>query len=357
MPQTDKKTLSAQLKKGGLSNLYYIFGADVSSVTALTRQIVRLAVGDNEEFALNRLAGKSLDISALRDMIEIMPMMSEYNCILVNDYNCEEHREDETKSLLDALKDIPPQTVVVFNVTGFEVKTKFDRKAGANKITDKNKKLADHAAKYGVLCECAVPTSGELAKAISAKVSARGGAMSIDVARELAEMCLSDTLLIGNEIDKLCAYAQGREITSDMLRELVHRQSSVTIFNLADAVAAFDRRSAFDALNELMQDKDNRGGVLMSITNSFLDLYRVLLAKRAAKGADTVIHDFDYYKRGFAIERLYKFNQRITLERLRACIRILRDTAVTLNSTSIDEKTVLEEAVVKMLMTGTGGSR
>ena len=37
--------------------------------------------------------------------------------------------------------------------------------------------------------------------------------------------------------------------------------------------------------------------------------------------------------------------------RIRSCIKILRDTAVQLNSTATDEKTVLEQAVTKMLMT------
>lgn len=351
MPQIDRKTLEAQLRKGELANLYYIFGQDVRSVEALTKKIIRAAVGDNEDFALNKLSGKNLNPSELRDMAEMVPMMSEYNCILVNDFNCEEQREDITKQVIEVLKEIPSQTVIIFNVTGFEVKTKNDWKARKNVIADKNKKLADTAAKNGILIEAALKTSAELAKDIAASVSAHGGMISLDNARELAEMCLCDTRVIKSEIDKLCVYADGREITAQMLEELVHRRSSVTIFNLADAVASFNKKAAFDALDELMADKNNRGAILANITNSFLDLYRVQCARQSGHTAEEVKQDFAYFSRGFAIEKLYRNGIRISLKRLRECITILRDTAVQLNSTSADEKIVLEQTVTKMLMT------
>lgn len=122
MAQIDAKKLTAQLKNEKLNNLYYIYGQNISGVEQITKNIIKRAVGDNEEFALNKLSGKELNVSEFRDMAEMMPMMSEYNCILVNDYNCEEQREDTTKQLIAALNYVPSQTVVIFNVTGFDVK-------------------------------------------------------------------------------------------------------------------------------------------------------------------------------------------------------------------------------------------
>ncbi len=351
MPQVDPKKLSAALKNGEPERLYYVFGQDINSVERMTRKIIKTAVGDDEELALNRLDGKSLDISAFRDMAEMMPMLSERNCILVNDFNCEEKKEEQIKRLLDALKDIPETTVIIFNVTGFQVKTKYDRKKKQNVIADKNKKLADVCAKNGVLVEFAVRSPGELAKEIAVSVSARGGMISLKTAEQLADMCLSDTLAIRSEVDKLCAYAGGREITAEMLRQLVPHYSSANVFELADAVASFNRKAAFEALDELMADKSNRGVILANITNSFLDLYRVRCARQSGRTADQVKQDFGYYNRGFVIDRLYRGSQRISIERLRKCIVILRDTSVKLNSTSSDEKIVLEQMVTEMLMT------
>ncbi|MCR4640005.1 DNA polymerase III subunit delta [Ruminococcus sp.] len=358
MPQTDPKTVKAELKKGELKNLYYIFGKNIPEVEKLTKQIIKAAVGDNEDFALNKLDGRYLDTSELYDMIQMMPMMSEYNCILINDYNCEKPREnmagfraeDLNKKMVDVLKDIPEQTVVIFNVTGFEINVKTDFKTGKSIIKDKNKKLADLAAKAGELVECPIKSENELAKEIAASVSARGALISLDRARELAEMCQSDTLTIKNEIDKLCAYVGSGEITSEVLKNLVHRQSDVTFFKLADAVAVFNKRSAFEALDELMQNRENRGAVLANITGSFIDMYRAACARQQGKQILDVKEDFAYVWE-FKVKNAFRDSSHMSIRRLRECIKILRDTNIILNSGSGDEKTILEQTVTKMLMT------
>ena len=88
------KELEAELKKGSFRRIYYIFGGDKAGVETATRKIVKAAVGGNEEFALTKLDGKRFDISQLEELVGQFNMMSEYNCILINDYNCEKPRED-----------------------------------------------------------------------------------------------------------------------------------------------------------------------------------------------------------------------------------------------------------------------
>lgn len=358
MPQTDSKGLKAKLKNGELDNIYYIFGQNVPEVGKLTDMIIKAAVGDNEDIALTRLEGRYLEFSELYDMIQMMPMMAEYNCILINDYNCERPREnmaglkadDITKKLLETVKDVPPCTIVIFNVTGFEVDIRYDYKSKQNVIKDKNKKLFDFAVKHGLAVECPVKTAQDMAKDIAAAVSARGGFISVNAARELAEICHCDVLTVKNEIDKLCAYSGSREITSELINDMVHHESGVTAYNLANAVAVSDRRTAFEAMDELMADKDNRGAVLAAIMSAFLDMYRVQCARKAGKYADAVKQDFAYYSRGFAIDKLYKGGPSMSLERLRKCIKILRDTNIKLNSSSGNEKIILEQMVTAMLI-------
>lgn len=349
MARSDTKTVKAQLRNGELSNLYYIFGEDVRGVESLTDTIIKAAVGDNTDLAFSRINGKNISVPELRDLTEMMPMMSEYNCILINDYNCEEQREDITKQLIDVLKNVPPMTVLIMNITGFELKTRLDYKTKKRLITDKNKKVADIIEKNGILVDMRLKTPAELAKEISASVSQRGGAISVRNAQDIAERCLCDPLAVENEIDKLCSYACGNEITSEMIDEMVHRQSGVTVFKLADSVAAFNGKQAFEALDELMQSKENRGSVLASITNSFLDMYRVQSAKLSGHTSDEVISDFGYYSRGFIIEKMFRNNSRISMKRLRECLKILRDTSAALNSTGGNEKIILEQTVAKML--------
>ncbi len=359
MAKLDAKSLVSALKKGELSRVYYIFGADVSGVERMTKLIIRTAVGDNEDFALTRIQGNEINFSQLSDIVEQFPMMSEYNCVLINDYNCEKpldnmrgrSPDDITKKLLETLKNIPPQTVVIFNVTGFEVKVQRDYRTNQNVIKDKNKKLADFAVKNGTLCEFPVKTSADLAKIIVSKVSARGGLISYENGRELAEMCLCDEIAVNNEIDKLCSYAQGKEIDRNTLNMLVSAQNDVTVYNLANAVASLNTREAFEAVNELNIDNDNRGAVLYAITSAFIDMYRAICAKKAGVTPEKMAADFDYGKRTFVVKNAFRDSYRMSLERLRECIVILRDTTVKLNTTTADARTAIEQAITKMLVT------
>ena len=359
MPKTDVKGLATALKKNGVSRIYYICGADVVGVEKATKLVLNTALGGEDDLALTKLNGKELDIPALHDLIEMAPMFSEYNCILINDYNCEKpyddmrgHKADDiNKQLMNALKDIPEQTTVIFNVTGFEIKTKYDYKSGANLIVDKNKKLADYAEKNGILCMAELKSSGELAKMIATKISARGGMMSIPVAKELAEMCLCDELTISNEIDKLCAYAGSSEITSEMLGELVHEQNDTTIYNLANAVASMDAKVAYEAVGQLNIDNENRGAALYALTGVFLDLYRGACASKFRVMPETAAADFGYGpKRSFVMKNSMRDAQKFGIERLRRCLIILRDTTVKLNSSPVDPRTAIEQAITEMLV-------
>ncbi|MBR1591925.1 MAG: DNA polymerase III subunit delta [Ruminococcus sp.] len=360
MPQLDQKSLISRLKKNQLANIYYIYGSDIISVENITRQIVKAAVGDNEEFALTKINGKYIDLSSLEDTIGMMPMMSDYNCILINDYNCEKpledmrgrKAEDINKQLFNILKDIPPATVVIFNVTGFEVETRYDYKSRKNVIKDKNKKLADLAAKNGILCECAVKNANELAKDIVNKVSSRGGMIRLENARELAEMCLCDTIAVNNEIDKLCAYAQGREITGDIINLLVRRQNDMTVYKLANAVALMDRNAAFGAIDELNIDNNNKMLILTVVSGTFVDLYRAACAIKSGKSIDDTVRDFGYpANRAFVMKNAFRDCSGMSINRLRDCVKIMRDTAVQFSSSSTEPRIILEQAVTKMLMT------
>ena len=60
------------------------------------------------------------------------------------------------------------------------------------------------------------------------------------------------------------------------------------------------------------------------------------------------------YRFDFMVQNAFRDCRRIPPERLRACIRILRDLELRLNSTAGDERTMLESAIVQMLAVAGG---
>ena len=79
-------------------------------------------------------------------------------------------------------------------------------------------------------------------------------------------------------------------------------------------------------------------------------MYRAACARSSGHSQTDVEKDFSYAW-SFKGKNAFRDSSRMSVGRLRACIKILRDTNVKLNSTGADEKTVLEQAVTQMLIT------
>lgn len=342
MPKTDAKKIFSQLKNNEIYNIYYIYGQNTVGVEGLVNAVIKKTTGDYSDFALTKFDGKSLNVRELSDQAEMFPMLSDYNCILIDDFNADEQKESVCKPLLEFLKSVPPQTVIIFRITSADIKK------GKKTVSPKNKKITDIAEKYGILCECAVPSTAELSKYIISSVHKNGCSISPKCAVELAEYCLGDTLSISNEIQKLCSYVGNGEITSDTIKLLVYRQSDTDIYKLANAVCRSDRKSAFEALDELLAQKTERVKILFAVSSSFMDMYRAKIAIQQGKQISQTAQDFSYQWE-FVLKNAFRNCSKISLSKLRKCLSILRDTALTLNSSSGNERVIMEETIAKML--------
>ena len=146
------KAFRTALRKEPLQNFYYLYGADLVQVAELTDQLVQVATNQQPESALTKLDGKKLDLRELEDAAQMFSLFAPYNCILIHDLNAESLREPAFQQLMDLLKTISGVTVLIFQITGFDVKD------GRCSVSGKNKKLIDWIAKHGTVCE-AVPNS------------------------------------------------------------------------------------------------------------------------------------------------------------------------------------------------------
>ena len=289
MPICEPKQLSAQIRKGELQNLYYIYGADLVQVKQLTASLLKKATGGNPDMALTRFDGQKLELKALEDAARQFSMFSAYNCIQVHNLDANTLREDQLKQLLELLSDVGGATVLVFDVTGF------DPKNGKKTPQGKNKKLIDGIAKHGVVCEAVQRTPQVLAKELSELAEKRGCIFPRESAEELVRLCMGNTLILRSELEKLCAYAdKGGTITTAMVREMTSPQLESTTFQLAKAVVSQKPKAAMAELDKLYAMRINRTFIVHAIASSFLDLYRAAAALRAGKQAADMKADFGY---------------------------------------------------------------
>ena len=342
------KMVAAAIRQGTFSNVYYFYGADVVQVQQLTQLLCQKATGGNPEMALTKLEGETLDVQQLREQVQLFPMLAPYNCIWIHDFQAEKCREEAFRQLLDLLSELGEQTIVVFDVTGFDLKN------GRKTVSGKNKKLLDCIGKHGVVCEIPMRSTAVLAKELSGTAARRGCTLPRESAEELVRLCMGDTLKMQNELEKLCAYAATEPVSIELVRTMVTPTPETTTFALAKAVVSLQTKTAMEELDRLYAMRTSR----TFLVHTLLDLYRASAAFHSRRTPEQMKEDFGYTL-DFVVSNAFRACRRIAPERLRQCIAILRDLEYQLNATACEERIAVETAIVKMLAAaaGTGRSR
>ncbi|MGN0587226.1 MAG: DNA polymerase III subunit delta [Oscillospiraceae bacterium] len=341
--------LKASVKCGKIDKVYYLYGKDTAAVEAYKNMIISKVVRKGDEvYNLHVFDGTELDFNELTEACEALPMFAEYVCCVVSDLNAETLSPDQISMLVKMVADLPDTTVLIFYYAAFDIDEA--KKNAKNKSSSKNKKLQDAVTKHGTVCEFKFKTADMLAKDIMAKAAKCGGAISRDAAFDLAELCACNTMMVGNELDKLLSYAEGNEITRQMVAMLCPRQIETTSFDLAKAIARRDRASSLRLLNDLNLEKTEPMAVLYAVTGNMLDLYRAKVASGEGKNPSDVMADFKYPGNlSFRVNNAFRDVRKYSTAHLRACMRILVETDVSMKSSKTDKWTLIEEAVVKML--------
>lgn len=346
----DTKTVLLQIKKSELHSLYYFYGADIVQIEEITKKLIDKATDGNTELACTKKDGKNLNIRELEDDSQMFSMFAPYNCILINDFNAEQCKEDMLKKLFKVLESIGSSTIIIFNITGFDVKD------GKKTASGKNKKLIDFVNKHGIVCEAIPKSEAEMVKALCSEAEKHGCILSYKNAGELVHRCMGNTLRLKSEIEKLCMCANGKEISLDIIESLVAPSIETTTFALAKAVVSLNANGAMKELDKLMALRIQRTIIVHSIASSFMDLYRAMTAVRNQKQQSDMKNDFGY-NYDFMVRNAFRDCNKIAPERLRSCIIVLRDLEKQLNSTSGDERIMMETAIIKMLMIASGKYR
>ena len=101
-------------------------------------------------------------------------------------------------------------TTVIFYTTGIDVCS------GKKFPTTKNKKLIDICSKCGYSCEFQIKTISEMCKSITQSCQKQGASISKAACERLLQLCLNNSVLVNNEINKLCSFVNGGEITIEI---------------------------------------------------------------------------------------------------------------------------------------------
>jgi DNA polymerase-3 subunit delta len=261
MTTLSRVELDRSLKTGRLQPLYLLVGCESYLRDAAARNLTDAALSGTLLREFNESSFSLLTDPALAAVAaaEQLPMMSERRVIRIRDFA--KLRETDEEIIIRYLNRPADSTVMVFVADDL----------------DKRKKLTK-----ALLSSCAV-VEFPAVKDAEAKVWAR--ARLKELKTMIDERVLSEVIrLVGtklqtlsSELDKLAAAAlETRQITMELVDQLIGHSRELSNFELGDQLVAGDRRRALETLHRLLDDEVQPVMLLGLIASNY---HRLALAK------------------------------------------------------------------------------
>ncbi len=188
---------------------------------------------------------------------------------------------------------------------------------------------------------------GDLNRWISERAGAKGGAIQPAAVTLLAAYVGNDLRLLDQELEKLLIYAGPRHaVSEDDVRRMVPAAAQTSIFEMVDAVAARDSRSALRLLHELLDDGEAPLYLLFMITRQFRILLQVRLLQTANLAPSELAQRLGQHP--FVIEKATRQARQFTVSQLEAILARLLQVDLALKSSGNNPVLELDMLVVAL---------
>ncbi len=231
------------------------------------------------QWGVSRFSLGEVRLDRILQQAETLPMLSPCQVVFVEDLEALEEmgdkaREAAVKHLEEYLDRPAPFTVLVLEAEKLDQRTKLAKMLGekALLVSMELSGIGDEDKRRVAAIEAAKPIAQEMARAAGVK-------MDEDALEELVTVLNGELAGIHTEIEKLATYAGARKrITLADVDALVVSEQRYSVWQLADMLAARDRKRALTFLDSLLREGEDPVGLLAAMAW----MYRKLIEAQEA---------------------------------------------------------------------------
>ena len=332
--------LAKEISADRLCGAYLIFGDDTYLKKYYADKISDKAYGGDPFFNLQKFDGNA-DLQEVYDAVKQYPMMADSKCVTLTDYDFEHASKSDFDKLCDLLCDNTDGCVFIVRFDSIE----FDDKRNA-----KAKKLISSVEKGGGKAVKLDHRRGAvLVKMLTDGAKKRKCTMPDNVAKHLIETCGEDLSTLKNELDKLCSYANGSEITKETVDLVCIKSVESSVYDYVKQIFALDVSGALKQLDNMFFMHIEPMIILYTASATYVDMYRVFTALNAGKKISDVSSDFGYKNKAFVLDRAKTDLKKMNREKLLLSFEALMSADKKLKSFGLEPRTVLEQLTVKLI--------
>lgn len=345
MPLLKENDFKKHIKAGNFSNLYVICGEEKLLVKHYTKLLVKGIMGDNPPQFNFHTFDSELLLGELSVAVAVAPFVSEYNCVLISDYDVRTLKKDDFDEFMTMLKNIPDTSIVIYSLPTLV----YDEKKSGN--ISKVIKLAE---KSGVAVSFERQGSIQLERTLVKWAENCGAELSQINADKIVNICGKDLNLLKNEIAKLSAFAyetQTKEITLEMIENMVTKNLEARVFDIIDDIIYQKSDEALKKLDVLFYQREEPIAIIAALSLSYIDMYRVRVCLESGGQLASLKNDFPTYKsREWVLKKTAQKISRIPTDALCQSIDELLKADILFKSSNINKRVELEKLVAKLIL-------
>ncbi len=338
----DEQAIKKHIKAGSPSNLYLVYG-DESYLSVFYANTLASAITDTSGMSFDYYCfdSETVNFDAVYEACETLPVMSDRICILVKDFNFIKASADELSLYTDYFPNVPDTTTLIFLMSSVEVDTKQNPKW---------KTIIDAFNNNGIVFSLAKRSDNAVAELLVRSAEKRNSSISKENANYFISIVGNEMNVLLNEFDKVCAYAQGKEVTKEMIDEIAVKSIEASVFDLTTAINSGKNDRAFEVLTELIKNKTEPTVIIGTIAFGYVDIYRAKAAQKERVGYSEYLKAFTSYKgKSFRLEKAAKSAEKLKMSQIKELLEAVSEADLKIKSFSVDNKVILEELVAKLL--------
>ena len=255
-------------------NIRILHGDDSSAIDEALAKIIREQKDTGlADFNLTALYGKGLSANDFSNAVLAAPFMTESRVVILYDPLAMAGGRDGNQRFLKLLEEIPPTTIlypVIKDTIERKDWEKLSKTSFLRKWVEKNPDKA-------VLTTYQLPALSAMPGWIMKKAAAMGGQFEGSGASALAAAIGNDTQTAVHEIEKLLLYVdRSRPVDAGDVGELVSGVTSVSVFDMVDALVVGNSKTALSKLHQLEETEE-----IPSLFAMIVRQFRLLVQTRA----------------------------------------------------------------------------
>lgn len=332
--------LKSALKREEPANLYIFHGPEDYLRDYYLEQLKsKVVAGGMESFNLHIFQGKDLDIQTLTEAVEAMPMMSDRSLVLVYDWDLFKN-EDRRDKLMALFSDLPDYVCLVFLYTITEWKGNANTKLG---------KLIKTKAQ---VVEFRQQEQSDLnAWARRRLHQSWGKEIDSGTVEYLTFLCGGLMTNLAGELDKLGAYARGRNVTKADIDAVCDPVLDARAFQMTDAIGAGDYDRAMSLLGELCRMGESPIYILAAVGRQLRQIWSARLALEN-KRAESYLAQLWGMKSSWQAKKLMQTARRYSLPWCRQAVQLTQEADLAMKLGGRDGEEVLTDLLLTLATLG-----